>query len=64
MKITILCLALLASCVDGLNLHMQEQIRKLTQKSKSKSEPGTNWAILIAGSRGYYNYRHQVWIWH
>ena len=26
------------------------------------SSAGTKWAVLVAGSRGYWNYRHQVLI--
>jgi legumain len=29
-------------------------------KKASTSSPTTNWAVLIAGSNGYYNYRHQA----
>lgn len=29
-------------------------------EEKEKDEEGTRWAILIAGSAGYWNYRHQV----
>lgn len=28
--------------------------------SKNYGDEGTNWAVLVAGSRGYGNYRHQV----
>lgn len=28
--------------------------------SDSEQEPGTQWAVLVAGSSGYSNYRHQV----
>lgn len=26
----------------------------------SEEEPSTRWAVLVAGSSGYSNYRHQV----
>jgi glycosylphosphatidylinositol transamidase (GPIT) subunit GPI8 len=30
------------------------------EEEEDKGEQGTRWAILIAGSAGYWNYRHQV----
>ena len=32
----------------------------LSLLSSSSIDEGTNWAVLVAGSRGYGNYRHQV----
>jgi len=29
-------------------------------ESSDKSAEGTRWAVLVAGSNEYYNYRHQV----
>ena len=34
------------------------------EDSSSSSSSSTNWAVLIAGSNGYYNYRHQADISH
>ena len=31
----------------------------ITESSSSEAE-GTKWAVLVAGSNGYWNYRHQV----
>ena len=31
--------------------------------SDKTSRPGKRWAVLVAGSRGFDNYRHQVYIW-
>ena len=28
------------------------------------TEPGTNWAVLIAGSNSWFNYRHQADVFH
>jgi legumain len=34
----------------------------LSLPSEEEGFPGEKWALLIAGSSGYYNYRHQVLI--
>jgi glycosylphosphatidylinositol transamidase (GPIT) subunit GPI8 len=32
----------------------------LALSSMAYCQEGVNWAVLIAGSNGYFNYRHQV----
>lgn len=32
------------------------------ESSEAEVVSGTKWAVLIAGSNGYFNYRHQVYI--
>lgn len=33
---------------------------RLPSESEGDAAAGTRWAVLIAGSNGYYNYRHQA----
>jgi hypothetical protein len=56
---------LLAFCVAsglGRNLSWDDKIVMPTEaeEEEDKGEQGTRWAVLIAGSAGYWNYRHQV----
>uniref|UniRef100_A0A453EXC4 Uncharacterized protein n=1 Tax=Aegilops tauschii subsp. strangulata TaxID=200361 RepID=A0A453EXC4_AEGTS len=42
---------------------MEPTIRLPSQRAAGQEDDdsvGTRWAVLIAGSNGYYNYRHQV----
>lgn len=47
---------------DGGRLNQRESaiIRLRTEKEEPAEEVGTRWAVLVAGSSGYGNYRHQV----
>lgn len=40
-------------------LRLPSQASRFFQSDDDNNE-GTKWAILIAGSNGYWNYRHQV----
>ncbi|XP_044495411.1 vacuolar-processing enzyme-like [Mangifera indica] len=51
----ILLLSLLSFTVESRNLH---------HKDNESSPSGTRWAVLIAGSNGYGNYRHQADVCH
>ncbi|KAI3691667.1 hypothetical protein L6452_31468 [Arctium lappa] len=31
-------------------------------KDQQTEDIGTTWAVLIAGSKGYFNYRHQIFV--
>lgn len=48
--------------IQGTNGKEQDSVIKLpTQEVDAESdEVGTRWAVLVAGSNGYGNYRHQV----
>lgn len=53
---------LLVFCVVsawGRTLSWDDKILMPTEE-EDKGEEGTRWAVLIAGSSGYWNYRHQV----
>jgi len=54
-----LLLAFCAVTVLGRTPSWDGKIAMPTEE-KEKDEEGTRWAILIAGSAGYWNYRHQV----
>lgn len=56
-----LLLALCAVSVLARTPSWDGKIQMPTEE-KEKDEEGTRWAILIAGSAGYWNYRHQVLI--
>lgn len=61
-------LALLLSvclCSAWARPRLEQAIRLPSQRAAAADETddgavGTRWAVLIAGSSGYYNYRHQV----
>ena len=55
-----LSLALCALSVLGRAPSWDGKIVMPTKEEDDKGEQGTRWAILIAGSGGYWNYRHQV----
>lgn len=38
----------------------QHQTENIKQKDESPVNPAKVWAVLVAGSNGYFNYRHQV----
>ncbi|KAG0554834.1 hypothetical protein KC19_12G123300 [Ceratodon purpureus] len=63
-----LLLALLLSfCVVsalGRTLPWDDKIVMPTEEEDDKGEQGTRWAVLIAGSSGYWNYRHQADVCH
>lgn len=46
---------------DYLRLPSQTS-RFFRQPQNDDNEKGTRWAILLAGSNGYWNYRHQVYV--
>ncbi|OIV96401.1 hypothetical protein TanjilG_09828 [Lupinus angustifolius] len=50
---------------DGvLRLPSEEASRFFQAPDSDENEEGTRWAILIAGSNGYWNYRHQADVCH
>lgn len=51
-----LLLFLLITAVTVESRNLQEYASQFL----SVSANGTRWAVLVAGSNGYYNYRHQV----
>jgi legumain len=53
------------SCFPLLLLFLQTQLlvlvaSKFLRLPSEQDVVGTRWAVLIAGSNGYYNYRHQA----
>lgn len=46
--------------VEYLDEVSQPQSDEKTKTPYKVNENGTIWAVLVAGSNGYYNYRHQV----
>ena len=56
-------LAVAAAAADG---DWEPLIRMMTEEADAAAAPaaedevGTRWAVLVAGSSGYGNYRHQV----
>lgn len=60
---SILCLGLLFGAVACSTAVRLPDFLKLPSQVKPEEvqEEGTHWALLIAGSSGYGNYRHQVW---
>ncbi|KAH0982185.1 hypothetical protein GBA52_009362 [Prunus armeniaca] len=67
----LLSLALLSLSI-GINLCLPENGKEIdfsahgenASPSTTKKDKGKRWAVLIAGSNGYYNYRHQADICH
>lgn len=59
--VLVLLLALCAVSVSGRSPSWDGMIQMPTEETK---EEGTRWAILIAGSAGYWNYRHQADVCH
>jgi legumain len=66
---------LLSACISALVLAgahartplLEQTIRLPSQRAQAAGQAeddsvGTRWAVLIAGSNGYYNYRHQVYL--
>ena len=69
--LSLLALAAAASAADGAEGEWEPLIRMPTEKggdaaaasaapAVEEDEVGTRWAVLVAGSSGYGNYRHQV----
>ncbi|KMT17971.1 hypothetical protein BVRB_2g033170 [Beta vulgaris subsp. vulgaris] len=51
--------------VEGRLTHqMFNKFSELSSTSEAVHHPGTKWAVLVAGSNGYENYRHQADICH
>ncbi|KAJ0048067.1 hypothetical protein Pint_16179 [Pistacia integerrima] len=48
----------------GLNQRESAIIKLPTEKEEPAEEVGTRWAVLVAGSSGYGNYRHQADVCH
>jgi legumain len=62
-----LSLLAVAAAADGVEGEWEPLIRMPTEKgvyaaaaAAAEDEVGTRWAVLVAGSSGYGNYRHQV----
>lgn len=56
----ILFCAVVSSCLGQVEF-VRGNVEELgMQMSKLKDSPGKKWALLVAGSNNYYNYRHQV----
>ncbi|KAJ0601708.1 putative legumain protein [Helianthus annuus] len=56
---TLLLLAPLIVTIVHARLFADDFIRLPSEKSHSDDSVGTRWAVLLAGSNGYWNYRHQ-----
>jgi len=53
------------TCITVVNAGFVQEFEKFYKKNTAKenlqdSFNGSNWVVLVAGSRSYYNYRHQV----
>ncbi|XP_018437086.1 vacuolar-processing enzyme alpha-isozyme isoform X2 [Raphanus sativus] len=58
-----LFLSLVVVVVSGDVIRLPSQASKFfrpTEDDGGDSSAGTKWAVLVAGSRGYWNYRHQL----
>ena len=50
-----------ALCIGLCSASLVQEFEKLQFKAKLDSGSGGKiWVLLVAGSNGYYNYRHQV----
>ena len=63
--LSLLAAAAAASVADGnavalIRLPTQEELAAAPAPAPSAEEGVTRWAVLVAGSSGYMNYRHQV----
>jgi legumain len=54
----VLCVQLLLLVAGAAGGPLQEFLRP--QSEQNEDVVGTRWAVLIAGSKGFGNYRHQV----
>jgi len=53
--------AFLILCICLCNASFVQEFEKLKFEIKQNSESNAKiWVLLVAGSNGYYNYRHQV----
>lgn len=52
-------LCLIAGSVYSFPEHVVE-FEQALEKLEEPEEGGKHWALLVAGSNGYFNYRHQV----
>jgi len=43
-----------------MNIRMPTERQPESKEAGSTEEGGTRWAVLVAGSQGFGNYRHQV----
>lgn len=66
LRLALLLSACLCAAVASARPHLESAIRLPSERASAAegesddSAVGTRWAVLIAGSNGYYNYRHQV----
>ncbi|KAK7321605.1 hypothetical protein VNO77_32415 [Canavalia gladiata] len=60
----LLLLTAIATLVSGSRNLAGDFLRLPSQPDTDDNLPGTRWAILLAGSNGYWNYRHQADICH
>ncbi|KAI3971304.1 hypothetical protein MKX01_008148 [Papaver californicum] len=60
----ILLVVVLGVIVNGSQASRWESTIKMPNEKEDDKEIGTRWAVLVAGSRGYGNYRHQADVCH
>lgn len=58
------CAKLYSTKRNSLETKIKSFLRDSNDKSSDEEEAGTRWAVLIAGSSGFYNYRHQADVCH
>ncbi|TVU34126.1 hypothetical protein EJB05_15955 [Eragrostis curvula] len=68
LRLALLLSACLCASVAWARPHLEAGIRLPSERAEAAGESddsvGTRWAVLIAGSNGYYNYRHQADVCH
>ncbi|XP_020222250.2 vacuolar-processing enzyme [Cajanus cajan] len=62
--LTLLFLISAAAAASGSRTFAEDFLRLPSQSDNDDNDQGTRWAILLAGSNGYWNYRHQADVCH
>lgn len=60
----LLLLSVLASAREATYLKLPSELPEESSTGEGDDSAGTRWAVLIAGSNGYWNYRHQADVCH
>lgn len=58
----VLVATLLAVSQLGESRNTITDVSRMFLESGGVENKGTKWAVLVAGSNGYWNYRHQVYL--
>lgn len=62
LTIQLLCISCEAYRPWEMNIRLPSDKKEKEKQPEAQKDSGTRWALLVAGSQGFGNYRHQVYI--